>query len=73
MTQSYLLKSHTQSHDYMTIIKEMEDGYIVRIVRDQDGYEKVISDFISKDLFDSCVRTGYITKIEIADEKAIIA
>jgi hypothetical protein len=51
-------------NDYMTIVKETEDGIIVRIVRDKDGYEDVTTDFISRDLFESCVRTGYLTKVE---------
>lgn len=71
--QSYLLKSHSQSNDYMTILEEVDEGYIVRIVRDKDGYEEVITDFISKMLFDSCVRTGYITKIENENLTAITA
>lgn len=71
--QSYLLKSHSQSNDYMTLLEEVDDGYIVRIVRDKDGYEEVITDFISKLLFDSCLRTGYITKIEDVAITAITA
>jgi len=51
----------------MTIVREVEDGYVVRIVRDQDGYNEVKTDYISKSLFDSCVRTGYLTKVEQAD------
>lgn len=71
--QTYLLKSHSQSNDYMTLLEEIDEGYIVRIVRDKDGYEEVITDFISKMLFDSCVRTGYITKVEDAKLSAITA
>ena len=71
--QTYLLKSHSQSNDYMTLLEEVNDGYIVRIVRDKDGYEEVVTDFISKMLFDSCVRTGYITKVEDAKLSAITA
>lgn len=71
--ESYLLKSHSNSNDYMTLLEEVNDGYIVRIVRDKDGYEEVITDFISKMLFDSCVRTGYITKIENTTLNAITA
>lgn len=71
--QTYLLKSHSQSNDYMTLLEEVDEGYIVRIVRDKDGYEEVITDFISKMLFDSCVRTGYITKVEDAKLSAITA
>ena len=48
----------------MTIIREMDDGFVVRIVRDRDGYDEIKTDFISHSLFDSCVRTGYLTKIE---------
>ena len=71
--QTYLLKSQSQSNDYMTLLEEVDEGYIVRIVRDKDGYEEVITDFISKMLFDSCVRTGYITKVEDAKLSAITA
>jgi hypothetical protein len=60
---TYILKSIGKSQDYMTIVREMDDGYVVRIVRDEDGYNDVTTDYISKALFDSCVRTGYLTKV----------
>ena len=60
---TYTLKSIGSANDYMTIERELDDGFVVRIVRDRDGYDEVTTDFISKTLFDSCVRTGYITKI----------
>ena len=41
----------------------MDDGYVVKIVRDKDGYDDVTTDYISKALFESCVRTGYLTKV----------
>ena len=55
----------------MTIIKETEDGYVVRIVRDKDGYDDITTDFISKSLFESCIRTGYLTKIETAEDRMV--
>ena len=61
---TYTLKSIGSANDYMTIERELDDGFVVRIVRDRDGYDEVTTDFISRTLFDSCVRTGYITKIE---------
>ena len=48
----------------MTVEREMDDGYVVRIIRDRDGYDEITTDFISKTLFDSCIRTGYIKKVE---------
>ncbi len=70
---SYTLKSLGNSNDYMTIIKEMDDGYVVKIVRDKDGYNDVTTDYISKTLFDSCVRTGYITKVTTPESVAVTA
>ena len=67
----YTLKSIGKSGDYMTIIKETEDGYVVRIVRDKDGYDDITTDFISKSLFESCIRTGYLTKIETAEDRMV--
>lgn len=65
----YAMKSFNAS-DYMAIIKEMEDGFIVRIVRDRDGYEEVTTDFMTKLLFESCLRTGYIRKIDQPEKLA---
>jgi len=61
--KSYTLKSIGNSSDYMTVVREMEDGYVVRIVRDRDGYEEVKTDYIGKELFETCIRTGYLVEI----------
>ncbi|NLC93304.1 MAG: hypothetical protein GX677_07590 [Treponema sp.] len=61
--KSYTLKSLGKNTDYITIVREMNDGFVVRIVRDLDGYEDVKTDYISKELFESCIRTGYLTEI----------
>lgn len=62
--KSYTLKSIGKNTDYMTIVRELEDGFVVKIVRDMDGYDDVKTDYISKELFDSCLRTGYLTEIK---------
>lgn len=61
--KSYSLKSLGNKNDYMTILCEEENGFVIRIVRDQDGYEDVETDFLSRELFESCIRTGYLTEI----------
>ena len=58
----YTLKTIAKTNDYMEVLRE--DGYVVRIVRDKDGYDEITTDFISRTLFESCLRTGYLTKIE---------
>ena len=72
MKKSYALKSHN-SNDYLTVEKELDDGFVIRIVRDKDGYEEIATDFISKVLFDSCIRTGYLTEIEIPQVAVVSA
>ena len=72
MKKSYALKSHNSS-DYLTVEKELDDGFVIRIVRDKDGYEEIVTDFISKVLFDSCIRTGYLTEIEIPQTAVVSA
>ncbi len=62
--KSFTLKSIGKNTDYMTIVRELEDGFVVKIVRDLDGYDDIKTDYISKELFDSCVRTGYLTEIK---------
>lgn len=66
--ETYTLKSIGKATDYMTVIREMDDGYIVKIVRDKDGYDDITTDYISKALFDTCIRTGYIIKVPQAVE-----
>ena len=68
---TYTLKSIGKLQDYMTIVKKTEDGYVVRIVRDKDGYNEITTDFISQSIFDTCIRTGYLTKIETAEDKLV--
>lgn len=60
----YTLKTIAKTNDYMAVLRETEDGYVVRIVRDKDGYDEITTDFISRTLFEFCLRTGYLTKIE---------
>ena len=69
--ERYALKSLGNSADYIMILRETDDGFIVRIVRDRDGYEDVATEFMSRQLFDSCVRTGYLKKIEYEAKNAV--
>ncbi|HKL87241.1 MAG TPA: hypothetical protein VJ861_12990 [Treponemataceae bacterium] len=65
--KNYCIKSNPGSTDYLSIISETDEGYMVRIYRDLDGYEKIIEEFMSRILFESCVRTGYL--VEIAETR----
>ncbi len=67
----YSIKSNQGDSSYCTILKESESGYILRICMDKDGYQKISEDFIGKDLFDLCIRTGYIR--ELIEEASVVA
>jgi hypothetical protein len=45
----------------MDIVHELGDELFVRVVRIQDGYEKVIEERMGRPLFETCLRTGYLT------------
>ena len=69
----YSLKGHGSTNDYMMIMREMDEGFVIRIVRDLDGYEDITTDYMSKTLFESCIRTGYLTKIAAAEKLVVNA
>lgn len=62
--KNYYIRSNPGSADYLSVLSENDEGYMVRIYRDLDGYEKIIDDFMTKMLFESCIRTGYLTEME---------
>ena len=53
-----------KGNDYLTVLNETDSGYMVRIFKDEDGCETITDDFMSADLFDMCVRTGYLVETE---------
>lgn len=62
--KNYCIRSTRDAADFLSVLAENDEGFMVRIYRDLDGYEKVTDEFMSRTLFDICVRTGYLTEIE---------
>lgn len=60
----YYIKSNPGAENCLSILGETDEGYMVRIYHDLDGYEKISDEFMSAELFESCVRTGYLSQIE---------
>ncbi len=63
----YKVKGDHAASTYMEILEETADGYTVSIVQEFENCRKTTRDFLSRDLFETCLRTGYLTKIESAD------
>jgi hypothetical protein len=62
----YCIKCEPGRAEYLDIVNENSEGYIIRVTRIKDGYEKVIEELLSRHLFDICLKTGYIFKAERA-------
>jgi hypothetical protein len=60
----YCIKSREGRIEYFDIIAEVEDGYKVKLTKIYDGNEKVSEEYISRHLFNLCLKTGYICEIE---------
>jgi len=69
--KNFYIRSKPGCADYLTILGETDGGFMVRIYRDLDGYEKVIDEFMNATLFESCLRTGFLVEMEENKASAI--
>lgn len=60
----YCIRCESGRVEYLDIIRENSEGYIIRVTRIKDGYEKVIEELLSRHLFNICLKTGFIYKTE---------
>ncbi len=61
--KQFAIKSAGSSASVLELLGETEGGFYVRIVHRHEDWEDVKEDFMSRDLFDTCVRTGYIAEL----------
>lgn len=66
--KTYEIKSCEGQKAFFTIISTLKNGFRVKITREKNGYETVTEDFLSKELFETCLRTGYIREIKVSAE-----
>ncbi|WP_010261361.1 hypothetical protein [Treponema primitia] len=60
----YCIKCGSNQAAYCDILEQTADGYRVRITRITNGYEKTLDDFMDNQLFETCVKTGYIFEMK---------
>ena len=56
----YCIKCEPDRVEFLDVLRETEDGFLVRVVRVKDGYDKIIEEFMARHLFEMCLKTGYI-------------
>jgi len=50
--------------EYIEIINEIEDGFLIRMTRLYEGFEKISEETISRHLFELCLKTGHIYEMK---------
>jgi hypothetical protein len=68
--KQFTIKSEQSSPSVLELIDEIENGFYVRIRRDHDGCVDVKDEFMSRELFDTCLRTGYLAEFTAASSLA---
>ncbi|GHU85763.1 hypothetical protein FACS189473_4960 [Spirochaetia bacterium] len=70
MERRYYIKCEADRMEFLDILSETGEGYRVRVTRIKDGYEKSIEDFLTKELFELCLKTAYLTTCEETESSA---
>ncbi|HAK44635.1 MAG TPA: hypothetical protein DCO79_01765 [Spirochaeta sp.] len=60
----YRIKSSKEINNFLNILGERNDGFDVLIINEHDDYRREVKDFLSKELFETCLRTGYLIKLD---------
>ena len=58
-------QSENATDDSLTVVRETDDGYVVRITKtdEKTGAQNVRTEFVSREAFEAGVRAGYLKKI----------
>jgi len=56
----YSIKCLPGNSEYIDILKEMDDEYLVRFTRNNNGSVKTTEETITRHLFNICLQTGYL-------------
>jgi len=59
----YSIKCLPGYTEYIDILQEMEDDYLVRFTRNRDGSVRTSEETITRHLFNICIQTGYINPL----------
>ncbi|MDR1894810.1 MAG: hypothetical protein LBQ61_09040 [Spirochaetales bacterium] len=58
----YLIKSSSPYESYLDIIQENQEGFQVLLTREYENGLTRKEEFMGRELFESCLRTGYLQR-----------
>ncbi len=64
MNRRFRVKGISGIETYIELLAEAPGGYDARITSIADHHVRESCEYISQDLLDSCVRTGYLSPVE---------
>jgi len=59
----FTIKSANPEPSTLELVNEIENGFLVRIVHKHEDWEEASEEFMTRELFETCVRTGYIAEM----------
>lgn len=59
----FTIKSANPEPSILELVNEIENGFLVRIVHKHEDWEEESEEFMTRELFETCVRTGYIAEM----------
>jgi len=62
----YTIKTTSGKSEYIDILNEFDDEYLVRFTRDNNGSIKTSEEKITRHLFNICIQTGYLNPVEVS-------
>lgn len=66
---TYRIKASEGISAVMEIVSENSKGLYVRIIREQNDYVTEEKDFLTREMFETCLRTGYLKKCDSSAKK----
>ena len=61
--KAYKIKGSKDRTEILEVLREKPEGYQVRITRDRSGWLEEKQEFMSRELFETCLRTCYLTEV----------
>jgi len=58
--ERYSIKCLPGNTEYIDVLQELENEYLVRFTRNNNGSVKTTEETITRHLFNICVKTGYL-------------
>jgi hypothetical protein len=62
--RKFYIKSQPGKTVLLDILAESDDSYKIRITRIIDGDKKIQEEYIERQLFDTCLATGYVAQLD---------